>query len=144
MVKHRQICTISGKRSSHRSFIHSLTLLIIVWRSRPFTKRCAGERVWNHAIHRVVTRSSIPAPREYHYRTRRPILKSRPAGAVMIFTGHVGAVMIFTGSRNAAASDNSMYCMIPDPFPSTAFGKGSATPDYINNRLHQSLEEITI
>ena len=60
-------------------------------------------------------------PREYHYRTRRPILKSRPAGAVMIFTG----------SRNAAASDNSMYCMIPDPFPSTAFGKGSATPDYL-------------
>ena len=48
----------------------------------------------------------------------------------MIFTGHVGTVMIFTGSRNAAASDNSMYCMIPDPFPSTAFGKGSATPDY--------------
>ena len=29
-----------------------------------------------------------------------------------------------------AASDNSMYCMIPDPFPSSAFGKGSATPDY--------------
>ena len=26
--------------------------------------------------------------------------------------------------------DNSMYCMIPDPFPSTVFGKGSATPDY--------------
>ena len=23
-----------------------------------------------------------------------------------------------------------MYCMIPDPFPSSAFGKGSATPDY--------------
>ena len=44
----------------------------VVWRSRPFTKRCAGERVWNHAIHRVVTRSSIPAPREYHYRARRP------------------------------------------------------------------------
>ena len=38
--------------------------------------------------------------------------------------------MIFTRSRNAAASDNSMYCMIPDPFPSSAFGKGSATPDY--------------
>ena len=47
------------------------------------------------------------------------VWRSRPAGAVMIFTG----------SRNAAASDNSMYCMIPDPFPSTAFGKGSATPD---------------
>ena len=111
----------------------------VVWRSRPFTKRCAGERVWNHAIHRVVTHSSIPAPREYHYRarrpreyhyrTRRPILKSRPAGAVMIFTRPAGVVMIFTGSRNAAVSDNSMYCMIPDPFPSTAFGKGSATPD---------------
>ena len=54
----------------------------------------------------------------------------RPAGAVMIFTRPAGAVMIFTRSRNAAASDNSMYCMIPDPFPSSAFGKGSATPDY--------------
>ena len=48
----------------------------------------------------------------------------------MIFTRSAGAVMIFTRSRNAAASDNSMYCMIPDPFPSSAFGKGSATPDY--------------
>ena len=47
----------------------------------------------------------------------------------MIFTRPAGAVMIFTRSRNAAASDNSMYCMIPDPFPSLAFGKGSATPD---------------
>ena len=36
----------------------------------------------------------------------------------MIFTRPAGAVMIFTRSRNAAASDNSMYCMIPDPFPS--------------------------
>ena len=27
-------------------------------------------------------------------------------------------------------TDNSMYCKIPDTFPSTAFGKGSATPDY--------------
>ena len=53
----------------------------------------------------------------------------QPAGSVMIFTRPAGAVMIFTGSRNAAVSDNSMYCMIPDPFPSTAFGKGSATPD---------------
>ena len=60
----------------------------------------------------------------------------RPAGAVMIFTRQVMiftrpgvAVMIFTSSRNAAASDNSMYYMIPDPFPSSAFGKGSATPD---------------
>ena len=53
----------------------------------------------------------------------------RPAGAVMIFTRPAGAVMIFTRSRNAAASDNSMYCMIPDPFPSSTFGKGSATPD---------------
>ena len=58
------------------------------------------------------------------------MLASRPAGAVMIFTRPAGAVMIFTRSRNAAASDNSMYCMIPDPFPSSAFGKGSATPDY--------------
>ena len=40
-----------------------------------------------------------------------------------------GAVTIFTRSRNAATGDNSMYCMIPDPFPSTAFGKGSTTPD---------------
>ena len=48
----------------------------------------------------------------------------------MIFTRPAGAVMIFTRSRNAAVSDNSMYCMIPDPFPSSAFGKGSATPDY--------------
>ena len=52
-----------------------------------------------------------------------------PAGAVMIFTRPAGAVMIFTRSRNAATGDNSMYCMIPDPFPSSAFGKGSATPD---------------
>ena len=51
------------------------------------------------------------------------------AGLVMVFTRPAGAVMIFTRSRNAAASDNSMYCMIPDPFPSSAFGKGSATPD---------------
>ena len=27
-------------------------------------------------------------------------------------------------------SDNSVYCAIPDPFPSTAFSKGLATPDY--------------
>ena len=53
----------------------------------------------------------------------------------MIFTRPAGAVMIFTGSRNAAASDNSMYCMIPDPFPSSAFGKGSATPDYTHNPM---------
>ena len=39
-------------------------------------------------------------------------------------------VMIFTHSRNAAMGNNSMYCMVPDPIPSTAFGKGSATPDY--------------
>ena len=50
----------------------------------------------------------------------------------MIFTRPAAAVMIFTRSRNAATgdTDNSMYCMIPDPFPSSAFGKGSATPDY--------------
>ena len=41
-------------------------------------------------------------------------LASRPAGVVMIFTR----------SRNAATGDNSMYCMNPDPFRSTAFGKG--------------------
>ena len=41
-----------------------------------------------------------------------------------------GAVMIFTCSSNAAMSDNSIYCMIPEPFPSTVFGKGSAMPDY--------------
>ena len=35
-------------------------------------------------------------------------------------------LVIFTHCRNAARGDNSMYCMIPDPFPSTAFGKGSA------------------
>ena len=68
-------------------------------------------------------------PREYHYQTRRPMLASRPAGVVMIFMRPAGAVMIFTRSRNAATGDNSMYCMIPDPFPSSAFGKGSATPD---------------
>ena len=33
----------------------------IVWRSRPFIKRCAGERVWNHAVHRVVTLEFIIA-----------------------------------------------------------------------------------
>ena len=70
-----------------------------------------------------------------HYRTRRPtcyrLIFTRPAGEVMIFTRHAGAVMIFTRSRNAATGDNSMYCMIPDPFPSSAFGIGSATPDYM-------------
>ena len=50
-------------------------------------------------------------------------LASRPVG------GPVGAVLIFTHSRNAAMGDNSMYCMIPDPFPSSAFGNGSAMPD---------------
>ena len=58
------------------------------------------------------------------------MLASRPAGAVMIFTRPAGTVMIFTRSRNAAVGDNSMYCKIPNPFPSSAFGKGSATPDY--------------
>ena len=32
-------------------------------------------------------------------------------------------LVIFTRCRNAATGNNSMYCMIPDPFPSTAFGK---------------------
>ena len=63
------------------------------------------------------------------------MLTSRPAGAVMIFTRPAGAVMIFTRSRNAAMGDNSMYCIIPDPFPSSAFGKGSATPDYVKGSL---------
>ena len=67
-------------------------------------------------------------PREYHYHTHSPMLASRTVGAVMIFTSPVGRVTIFTRSRNAATGDNSMYCMIPDPFPSSAFGKGSATP----------------
>ena len=49
---------------------------------------------------------------------------------VMIFRRPAGELMIFTRSRNAVTGDNSMYCMIPDPFPSSAFGKGSATPDY--------------
>ena len=62
------------------------------------------------------------------------MLASRPAGAVMIFTRPAVAVMIFTRSRNAATGDNSMYCMNPDPFPSSAFGKGSATPDYSDRR----------
>ena len=44
-------------------------------------------------------------------------------------------VMIFTRSRNAATGDNSMYCMIPDSFPSSVFGKGSATPDYVSATL---------
>ena len=48
---------------------------------------------------------------------------------LVIFTRPAVAVMIFTRSRNAATGDNSMYCMIPDPFPSSVFGKGSATPD---------------
>ena len=43
--------------------------------------------------------------------------------------GLAGTVMIFKRSRNAATGDNSMYCMIPDPFHSTAFGKRSAIPD---------------
>ena len=42
----------------------------------------------------------------------------------MIFTRPAGAVMIFTGSRNAAVSDNSMYCLIPDPFPAQRLVKG--------------------
>ena len=54
--------------------------------------------------------------------------------------------MIFTRSRNAATGDNSMYCMIPDPFPSSAFGKGSATPDYghcqHSGKCHRKSEAI--
>ena len=54
------------------------------------------------------------------------MLASRPAGEVIIFTRPAVAVMIFTRSRNAVTGDNSMYCMNP---ASSAFGKGSATPD---------------
>ena len=35
-----------------------------------------------------------------------------------------------------------MDCMIPDPFPSIAFGKGSTTPDYICSRCINYLEKI--
>ena len=52
----------------------------------------------------------------------------------MIFTRPAGAVMIFTRSRNAAT--HGMYCMIPDAFPSSVFGKGSATPDYNSSCIH--------
>ena len=38
-----------------------------------------------------------------------------------------------------AAVDNSMYCMIPDPFPKTVLGKGSATPDYIESATCRTL-----
>ena len=65
---------------------------------------------------------SISATCEYllgKIETYQHQLASRPAGAVMIFTR----------SRNAAMDDNSMYCIIPDPFLSTTLGKGSATPD---------------
>ena len=43
----------------------------------------------------------------------------------------MGPIFLVKLTRNAATGDNSMYCMIPDPFPSTVFGKGSATPDYL-------------
>ena len=57
----------------------------------------------------------------------------------MLASRPVGAVMIFMRSRNAAnTGDNSMYCMIPDPFPSSAFGKGSATPDYPRARTEEA------
>ena len=46
-----------------------------------------------------------------------------------LYSRHAGAVIIMTHSRNALMGDNSMYCKIPDPFPSTVFGKVSATPD---------------
>ena len=51
------------------------------------------------------------------------MLASRPAGAVMIFTRPAVAVMIFTRSRNAAKSDISIYCMIPDPFQCLVKGR---------------------
>ena len=58
-------------------------------------------------------------------------ISTAPAGLVNIIP--VVAVMIFTRSRNAATGDNSMYCMIPDPFPSVAFGKGSSKRNYIES-----------
>ena len=59
----------------------------------------------------------------------------------MILMRPVVAVMKFTCSRNTATGDNSMICMIPDPFPSSAFGKGSTTPDYSPSLLRQG--EVT-
>ena len=58
-------------------------------------------------------------------------LKSISIDSTMLFQSYqhqlasrpAGALMIFMHSRNAATGDK-MYCMIPDPFPSTAFGKG--------------------
>ena len=41
-------------------------------------------------------------------------------------------------------SDNSMYCIIPDPFPSTAFGKWSATPDYLIGRTKTILHVLFV
>ena len=109
-------------------------------RSRPFTKCCAGERVWNHAIHRVVTLEfhyykPLSISNDYHHRQSqlaqlvKSLLGKIEAYQHQLASRPAGAVMIFTHSRNAAMGDNSMYCMIPDPFPSTAFVKGSATPD---------------
>ena len=52
----------------------------------------------------------------------------------MISMRSAGAVMIFMSSRNAATRVTTPC--IADPFPNSAFGKGSATPDYIISRLH--------
>ena len=57
----------------------------------------------------------------------------------MIFTRPADVSRV---ARNAATGDNSMYCMIPDPFPSSAFGKGSATPDYISAGVLCSTERL--
>ena len=116
-----------------------------VWRSRPFTKCCAGERVWNHAIQGVVTLEfhyCKPLSISNEYFSLLPPAKSISATCESLWvkieaymyqhqlaSRPAGVVMIFTHSRNAATGDNLMYCMIPDPFPITAFDKVSATPD---------------
>ena len=62
--------------------------------------------------------------------------------AVMIFMRPAVALMIFTRSRNAAMGDNSMYCMIPDPFrpPAQRLVKGrlrQTRQDYQKDRPFQ-------
>ena len=37
-----------------------------------------------------------------------------------------------------------MYCMIPDPFPSTALGKGAATPNYSQHSLNIGLLSLLL
>ena len=118
--------------------------MALVWRSQPFTKRCAGEMVWNHhAIHRVVTLEfhyCKPLSISNDYFSLPPQAKSISAtcesswGKIEAYQYQLasrpaGAVIIFTRSRNAATGDNSMYCMIPDPFPRQCL---------VNGRLRQT------